>query len=115
MSMLHTMADAKDQRPVYFFYGCYDEENIIFKKDLEELGKKLDLKLFYVLEKPKSPKKFLQGFITFDLLDKNLPENRKELFYYICGPLPMIDAMESHLIKLGIPDYKVNKEKYEMA
>jgi len=115
MSMLHTMADGGDQRPVYFFYGCYDEENIIFKKDLDQLEKKLNLKIFYVLEKPKSTGKYLQGYITYDLLNKELPENRKELFYYICGPLPMIDAMESHLRRLEIPDYKVNKEKYEMA
>jgi predicted ferric reductase len=115
MSMLHTLADANDQRPVYFFYGCYDEENIVFKEDLNTLVKKLDLKIFYVLEKPKSTEKYLQGYITLDLLDKELPANRKELFYYICGPLPMIDAMESHLNQLGIPDYKVNKEKYEMA
>ena len=115
MSMLNTLADSKDQRPVYFFYGCYDEENIIFKDELDQLKKKLNLKIFYVLEKPKSSGKFQKGYITSDLLDNELPDNRKEMYYYICGPLAMIDAMESNLKKLEIPEYKVNKEKYEMA
>ena len=115
MSILHTLADAKDQRPVYLFYGCYDEENIIFLDDLEDLKKKLNLKIFYVLEKPKELKKYLQGYISRDLLDKELPENRNELYYFVCGPLPMIEAMESHMLRLGIPESQVTTEKYEMA
>jgi predicted ferric reductase len=115
MSILHTLADSNDQRPVYFFYGCYDEENIIFFKEIENLKKKLNLKVFYVLEKPKNPEKNLQGYITRDLLDQKLPGNRAELYYFVCGPLPMIGAMESHMAYLGIPDYQVTTEKYEMA
>lgn len=115
MSILHTLADSKDQRPVYLFYGCFDEDNIIFWDDLEKLKKQLNLKIFYVLEKPKDPKKFIQGYITLDLLEKELPENRNDLYYFVCGPLPMIEAMESHMISLGIPESQVTTEKYEMA
>ena len=115
MSILHTLADGNDQRPVYFFYGCYDEENIIFFNDIESLKKKLNLKVFYVLEKQKTPGNYLQGYITHDLLNQELPENRADLYYFVCGPLPMIDAMETHMSHLGIPDFQVTTEKYEMA
>jgi len=115
MSILHSMADVNDNRPVYFFFGNYDEDHLIFKKDIERLEKKLKLKTVHVLEKPKDPKKYIGGFITKDFLDRTLPENRDELYYFVCGPLPMIEAMENHLTALGVPDRQVTTEKYEMA
>lgn len=115
MSILHSLADAKDKRPVVFFYGSYDEKNIIFQKDLENLKKKLNLKVIYVLEKPKDKKKFASGYITQSLLESHLPRDRKKLYYFVCGPLPMIEAMEAHLSNLGIDDSQVTTEKYEMA
>lgn len=115
MSILHSLADAKDKRPVYFFYGSYDEKNIIFRKELENLKKRLNLRIFYVLEKPKDKKKFASGYITLGLLDSHLPKERKEFHYFVCGPLPMIEAMETHLVSLGIDDSQVTIEKYEMA
>lgn len=115
MSILHTLADERDKRPVFLFYGNYDEDNIIFRKELELLEKRLNMKSFHVLEKPKDPKKFQKGFITRELLDKELPEKRGDLYYFVCGPLPMIEAMETHLLNLNVPDTQVTTEKYEMA
>lgn len=115
MSILHTMADGEDKRPVYFFYGCYDEENLIFQKDLQVLENQLNLKIYYVLEKPRDSQKYVPGYITRDLMEKALPANRDELFYFVCGPLPMIEAMETHLTNMEIPASQVTTEKYEMA
>jgi predicted ferric reductase len=115
MSILQTMADAGDNRTVYLFYGSYDEENIIFKDQLEKLKKQLNLNIVYVLEEHKNEDEFILGYITHDLLDEALPGNREELYYFVCGPLEMIEAMENNLVKLGIPGSQVTTEKYEMA
>jgi len=115
MSILHTMEDSGDQRPAFLFYGNYDEENIIFKDELERLKKVLNLKVIYVLEVVPEGKKYVQGFITREMLDKYLPENRKDLYYFVCGPLPMIEAMQRHLVALEISDWQITTEKYEMA
>lgn len=115
MSILHTMHDSKDVRPVYLFYGNYDEPNIIFKEELESLKKKLNLKIIYILETPPSKSTYVKGFITRDLLEKNLPKDRKEFYYFVCGPLPMIDAMQKILLEMDIPDMQITTEKYEMA
>ena len=115
MSILHTLADNNDKRKIYYFYGSYDKDNIIFREELEKLKKKLNMELVHVLEKPSKSFKSEVGYISRELLDKTLPKERKELFYFICGPLPMIEAMEKHLIALQIPDKQVATEKYEMA
>jgi ferredoxin-NADP reductase len=75
----------------------------------------MNLTIVHVLEKPASPDKYFQGFISKQILDEHLPKNRKDLFYFICGPLPMIKAMEKHLSALGIPRKLIDTEKYEMA
>ncbi len=115
MSILFTLSEQSDNRPVYLFYGSLNEENILFKKDLDKLDQCMNLTVIHVLEKPANPGKYLQGFISRQILDSNLPSNRKDLFYFVCGPLPMIAAMEKHLSALEIPRKQINTEKYEMA
>jgi predicted ferric reductase len=115
MSILHTLADKNDQRPVYFFYGNYDHDNIIFLEEIKKLQMPLNLSVFHVLEKPSKKLKSETGFISRELLDRELPENRNDLYYFSCGPLPMIAAMEKHLHNLGIPRSQTTSEKYEMA
>ncbi len=115
MSILHTLKDQDDSRPVYFFFGNLNEENILFKDELDRLDQCMNLTVIHVLEKPSDPAKYLQGFISRQILDTYLPNNRKDLFYFVCGPLPMITAMEKHFSALGIPRKQITSEKYEMA
>ncbi len=115
MSILNSLSEQNDNRPVYLFYGNYNEENILFKKELDRLDQCMNLTIVHVLEKPLDPGKYLQGYISRQTLESNLPSNRKDLFYFVCGPLPMIKAMEKHLSALEIPSKQINTEKYEMA
>ncbi len=115
MSILHTLSEQGDPRPVFLFYGNPNEENIIFKNELDQLDQCMNLTIVHVLEKPSDPERYLRGFISRQILDDQLPPNRKELFYFVCGPLPMIKAMDAHFKALGIPRDQINTEKYEMA
>jgi predicted ferric reductase len=115
MSILHTLADARDKRPLHLFYGNPDDKTIAFKKDLDTLQKSLNLKVTHVLEKPSEKVKSESGFITRELLERETPRSRQEWYYFICGPLPMIEAMETHLHALHIPKSQITSEKYDMA
>jgi predicted ferric reductase len=115
MSILYTLADEKDQRPIYLFYGNRNENEIAFLKEIEVLQKQLNLSVTQVLEVPSTRVKSENGFITHALLERELPANRADLHYFICGPLPMIAAMEKNLRALKIPRSQVTYEKYEMA
>lgn len=118
MSILNSMADRHDQRPVYLIYGDYNKERLLFTKELEKLKAKLNLKIIYVLEKGEAEPGFEKGYITKELLETRLPKNKMDFYYFICGPLPMIDAMEKHLRTLhdmGVSWHQVGSEKYDMA
>jgi len=115
MSILYSLYDEGDNRPVYLFFGNLNEESILFKQELDRLDQCMNLTIVHVLEKPANPEKYLRGFISRQILEDHLPPNRKDLYYFVCGPLPMIKAMENHFSVLGIPRKQINTEKYEMA
>lgn len=115
MSMLRTLADRNCEKKMIFFYGNPTWESVIFREELEELEQKLNLKLVHVLEKPPEGWEGERGFINADILQRYLPENYKESTYFLCGPLPMIEAVEGALHKIHVPVLHIFSEQYEMA
>ena len=115
MSILQTLADRKDKRPLCFFYGNYDDKTITFQKEIAGLEKSLNLSVTHVLETPSKKLKSDSGFITQEILSRDLPKEYRKFYYFICGPLPMLEAMEKNLKALGVPSRQITSEKYEMA
>ena len=50
------------------------------------------------------------GYISADLIKKYSEENLK--YYYLCGPPPMMKAVEGHLAALGITEEFIVKEGF---
>lgn len=115
MSMLRTLADRQDKRPAWFFYGNWRQETIVFEDELAAMQERLDLNLVHVLQEPPAGWQGERGFIDADILDRHLPANRNELVYFVCGPVPMILAMEQALARLRIPQQNVHTEQYDMV
>ena len=56
------------------------------------------------------------GRISADLLRKHLPPRQYRRWqYFICGPSPMMDAMEKVLPGLGVPPEKIHTERFDMV
>lgn len=53
---------------------------------------------------------FEHGFITKEIIKKQMEPGLK--YFYLCGPPPMMDAMESHFETLGVPKENVIKEGF---
>ena len=124
MSIMNTLADTNDKRPVYVFYGDYNEDTALYQDEFAAAAEKINLKYFTVLEKPLHEGYPYPGYITSDLMTSVLPENYKDLFYFVCGPAPMLRAMDRNFVKLGIASNhvhfgiqssQVHIENFEMA
>ncbi len=117
LSILRTMQDRGRERPVIFFYGNPTWDTVIYREELEELEKTIDLKVVHVLEQPPEGWEGEEGFISADVLRRHLPEDYKkwEYLFFLCGPMPMIEAVEGALAKLDVSSARVFSEKYEMA
>jgi predicted ferric reductase len=115
MSMLRTMRDRNDQRPVILFYGNKTEDDITFQEEIDELKNQVNLEVVHVLEEAPDGWKGESGFITPTMMARYLPENRFDLLYFICGPEPMMDAVESGLVQLGIPLDQTHAERFNLV
>lgn len=115
MSILETLADCQERRPLWFFYGNWSWDTVIYRDRLEDLAERLNLDVIHVLESPPDGWQGETGFITDRVLARRLPDTRQDYDYFICGPLPMIDNVEAALHTLGIPSGQIHSEKYEMA
>ncbi len=102
MSMLRTLADRNDERQLQFFYGSRRWEEVIFREELESLQERLNLDVIHVLEEPPEDWEGEQGYITKNVLERNLACPAYECVYFICGPLPMIRLVESSLEELAV-------------
>lgn len=50
------------------------------------------------------------GYISADLIQKQIGENSK--YFYLCGPEPMMQAVEKHLYSLGVAESFIVKEAF---
>jgi predicted ferric reductase len=104
MSMLRSMADRGDKRPALLIYANNDLENVTFREEIEELKSRLNLKVVHVLRHPPAGWQGESGYVTKATLQRHLPSERTRNTYemFICGPQPMMDAMEKALAELGV-------------
>lgn len=114
-SMCQTMAERGDARPVVLFYGGEDWGSLTFREELEQMGDSLDLTIIYVLARPDDGWEGETGFINQDIIKRYLPEQYKRFVYFVCGPKPLMDAMEEALPALGVPSDKVFSERFGMV
>jgi predicted ferric reductase len=115
ISMLRTMADRQDMRPVVVFYANRDWDDVAFREELELLKDRLTLTVVHVLERPPDDWEGEIGYVRAEVLERYLPTGYRRFQFFICGPDPMMDAAESALIGLGVPPERVHTERFEMA
>lgn len=115
MSMLRTMADRRDLRPCYLFFGNREWDGIAFREEIEELKGRLNLEVVHVLSRPPDGWKGEEGRVGAAVLARHLPERYRSLQYFICGPDPLMDAAEDALVYLGIPKRRVHSERFGMV
>jgi predicted ferric reductase len=115
VSMIRTLADRGDRRPVVLLYGSNDWESITFREELEALRERLNLTLVHVLEQPPSGWAGEKGFINAEVLKRHLPPPYANHEYFICGPGVMMDAIEKTLGELDVPLWKYHSERYNFV
>jgi predicted ferric reductase len=115
MSMLRTMADRADRRPVTLIYGNNRVEDVIFFEELDQLEARLDLRVVHVLVEPPPEWPDEGDLITRRVLERALPEQPERFTYFLCGPEPMTDAVQRDLRSLGVPLRRIHVELFDMV
>ena len=115
MSLLRSLADRRDPRPVLLVYGVKRWEDAPFQEELRELEGRMNLDVLFVLEEAHEGWEGETGFVTEAVLRRHLPQESFERHVFICGPNPMIDAVERALVACGVPERNVTAERFALV
>jgi Na+-transporting NADH:ubiquinone oxidoreductase subunit F len=115
--ILHQLNTLKTERTITFWYGARSKLELFFENEFRDLEKKYENFSFYVAlsqPKPEDSWKGLTGYIHQCLLDNYLiqHEDPTEIEYYLCGPPPMVDAIEDMLDNLGVDQEMIAYDKF---
>lgn len=113
LSMLRTLADRGDGRPLVLFYGNRVWERVAFREELETLAQRLSLRVEHVLLEPPADWSGERGFISQEVLARHLPAAGMRLQYFLCGPTLMSLGVERSLAALGVPAAHVHSEIFD--
>lgn len=116
-SMLQALETRADMRPVYVFHAANDFDDLTFREELAATAERMpSLTLVTVLLRAEDDWNGERGFVTADVLTRYLPPALYRHFqYFICGPTPLMDAMEEVLPKIGVPAERIHTERFDMV
>jgi predicted ferric reductase len=113
LSMLETLADRADVRPVVLFAGNRTWDTVIVRERLDALAFRLNLSVVHVLEEPPPEWTGEIGYLDGDILARHLPGGFQRFQFFACGPTPMLAAVERDLVRLGVPADRIHTERFD--
>jgi ferredoxin-NADP reductase len=112
MSICKNATEKGLNNKITLFYGCRTENDIVFKKEFEELAQKnKSLKLVFTVNEANPQWKGRVGLINTEMIRKELPDY-KETMFYTCGPPPMVTAMQTLIESVGLPKQQLKLEYF---
>ncbi len=117
MSMMRTLADRGDKRPIKLFYCNQEWDTLTFREEVEDLKKKLNLQVILTIERPPQDWQGEKGFLNSTILNKYLPPEWKSkgTEVFLCGPAPMMNAVEKALLASGFEENQVHTERFALV
>lgn len=115
MSMLRTMADRRDRRPVTLIYASAAWDEVIFREAIEALGGRLALRTVHVLEQTPPGWNGEAGRLDAAMLERLLPDGYRECEFFICGPRAVSELAQRELRTLGVRPTRVHFELFDMV
>lgn len=112
ISITEYILDKKIPIDIILLYSNKTEEEIAFKKELEDWGNNKNIKIFFVITdaKPKD-NNYINGYINKDLISEKASDY-KERDVFIFGPPKMVSAMKDMCIELGCKKEFIKTESF---
>jgi predicted ferric reductase len=115
ISILRGMRDRGDSRPALLIYGSPNWDETAFRKELERLSHESPLRVVYVLSDANPEWEGEVGYIDRELLERYIGEKERTYSFFICGPEPLMDAVEHALLEIGIPLVQTRAERFDFV
>ena len=112
MSMLRTLRQTDDPRPVVLIYGNKSERDIIFREELETLPD--NVKIIHVLNSPEANWQGERGYVTKEIIKKYADDVLKDAHVYLCGPPVMMSKVITVLHEMSTDDKRIHYERFTL-
>ncbi len=117
ISILKTVMQVEPHSNFILFYGNRGTNSIIFKEELEDLKNEyMDrISLYHVFSEERLDSELFNGFITPEkckAFARLLFDVKEVDEYFICGPEPMMLAIQEGLQALEVPESKIHIELF---
>ena len=115
--LFHLFHTEKTNRKVSFWYGARSKREMFYDDHFIDIKSKFDnFKYIVAMSDPQPEDNWTgaTGFIHSVLLEEYLKnhDDPTEIEYYMCGPPPMIDALENMLYSLGVESEMIAYDKF---
>lgn len=99
------LKNPQDRTKLSLIYANVNYEDILLKKELDELADKYPtrFKVHFVLNNPPLGWTGGVGFVSKEQIAAHLPATHDNIKILLCGPPPMMTAMKKHLDELKYP------------
>ncbi|KAI8391668.1 uncharacterized protein BYT42DRAFT_557655 [Radiomyces spectabilis] len=92
----------EDKTTVKLIFANVNEEDILLRKELDELAAKHDnFSVYYVLNNPPEGWTGGVGFVTADMIREHCPAPSNDMKLLLCGPPPMVSALSKAAAEIG--------------
>ena len=111
-SICRYCTDKRLSTKITLLYGNRSENDIVFRDEFEAMQKQNpNFKVVFTVNEASSHWKGAIGFITTELVKKEIPDYKENVFY-TCGPPAMVEAMEKLVEALGVPKTQLKHEYF---
>lgn len=117
ISILITLAERGDFRPIRLIYANSFWEDVTFREDLEILNKRLpNFTVVHVLKNPPEDWVGETGYVNQEVLGRNIPSVREQGWrYFLCGSPRFLDEVEKALHNLGVLAKYIHMEHFDLV
>ncbi len=115
MSMLRYMRDNASAFNVLLFYANRTEEDIVFRRELDEIAERGSPKLdtIHVLEQAPKEWKGENGYVDTEIVNKYIDDFSDKAFY-LCCPAPMRKQVLKILRQKGVKNSQIRTEIFSL-
>ena len=117
MSMLRTLADRQETRPLVLLYANRDWGSVIFREELETLERRLNLTIVHILEKPHEGWNGKSGYLSRKDIEEIIPQGleRNQVEIFLCGPPPMMRAVDRIIAEMRLWPGDYHYERFDLV
>lgn len=112
VSILRTMADARDRAPVQIIYGVRSMHAATLAEALERLQAQLDLRIDVVASQESPDWPGIRGRIDERTLRLLAPPDLRRRAAFVCGAPQFVDEVGDALARMGVPREQLHMERF---